>query len=383
MGFFDDPNGGMQGLLGNPLFNIGLGLLAANRPGTSFGQALGQGGLLGLQNMQQFQQQQALNGYRQAQLAETQRKAEAERQQQERLTRATASLPPGMRDVAMAAPDKFFGAQADSFFPKPDAKTDIAKLIAERDRFPVGDPNRQFYDAAIAKATERAPKNPVAIPDEKSPTGFRYVDPSAALGQPALGPSGLSMEFGPDGRPTAIFSGPGSQKKEPKPLTEVEGKATNFANRMQAAEARLNSIVSQGYQPGGLTDNLANRAGVPGNYAMSEQGQQYYQAQKDWVRAKLRLESGAVIGDEEEKNEIRTFFPQPGDSDAVIEQKRQARATAFEGTKVQAGKGTERLQPPPAADPPRKAAPPVGTVERGYRFKGGDPSKPESWEQVR
>ena len=54
--------GGFQGLLGNPLFNVGLGLLAANQPGTSFSQALGRGGLLGLQNMQQFQQAQAQLG---------------------------------------------------------------------------------------------------------------------------------------------------------------------------------------------------------------------------------------------------------------------------------------------------------------------------------
>ena len=31
---------------------------------------------------------------------------------------------------------------------------------------------------------------------------------------------------------------------------------------------------------------------------------------------------------------------------------------------------------------PQKAAPEPGTVEGGYRFKGGDPSKPENWERV-
>jgi hypothetical protein len=31
---------------------------------------------------------------------------------------------------------------------------------------------------------------------------------------------------------------------------------------------------------------------------------------------------------------------------------------------------------------PTKGAPVVGVTEGGYRFKGGEPSKPESWEKV-
>ena len=38
-------------------------------------------------------------------------------------------------------------------------------------------------------------------------------------------------------------------------------------------------------------------------------------------------------------------------------------------------------QAPPANPVPRNAPEP-GTIRKGYRFKGGDPSKPESWEPV-
>lgn len=36
----------------------------------------------------------------------------------------------------------------------------------------------------------------------------------------------------------------------------------------------------------------------------------------------------------------------------------------------------------PAPAPAKAAAPAIGAVKAGYRFKGGDPSKPESWEKV-
>ncbi len=36
----------------------------------------------------------------------------------------------------------------------------------------------------------------------------------------------------------------------------------------------------------------------------------------------------------------------------------------------------------PAATMPTKAPPPVGTIEQGHRFKGGDPAKRENWEPI-
>lgn len=85
-----------QGLLSNPWVNIGLGMLAASRPGASAAQAIGRGGLLGITMMQRQQEMaqrkaleerqakeaEALNQYRQAQMAEMTRKAQAERDAQ-------------------------------------------------------------------------------------------------------------------------------------------------------------------------------------------------------------------------------------------------------------------------------------------------------------
>ena len=62
------------------------------------------------------------------------------------------------------------------------------------------------------------------------------------------------------------------------------------------------------------------------NEATDSNRQRYWNAASNWVRANLRKESGAVIGEDEMEQEIRTYFAQPGDSDQTIEQKRRLRA---------------------------------------------------------
>lgn len=100
------------------------------------------------------------------------------------------------------------------------------------------------------------------------------------------------------------------------------------------------------------------------NALAGQNSQLYRQAQEDWVRAKLRKESGAVIGDEEMAREIKTYFPQPGDSEGVIAQKRNARRTAEQAMALAAGSAARRATP--AANPVVPAAPanPANSVVR-------------------
>lgn len=94
------------------------------------------------------------------------------------------------------------------------------------------------------------------------------------------------------------------------------------------------------------------------NQFMSPEGQAYYQAAADWVRAKLRKESGAVISKEEMITEIRTYFPVPGDSKKVVEQKAKARKTAMQAMRQAAG---------PAA--PASAAGASGSWDEGWKME--------------
>ncbi len=65
----------------------------------------------------------------------------------------------------------------------------------------------------------------------------------------------------------------------------------------------------------------------------SENERKVRQAQREFVNAVLRLESGAAIGESEFASAAQQYFPQPGDTRDVIAQKRQARARAIQGLK--------------------------------------------------
>jgi hypothetical protein len=77
--------GNMDQAFNSPMTQFGLGILAANQPGASFGQAVGQGGLTAMQNMQRMGELKEKSEYRKLQAeqlkAEMERaKADADRQ---------------------------------------------------------------------------------------------------------------------------------------------------------------------------------------------------------------------------------------------------------------------------------------------------------------
>jgi hypothetical protein len=63
----------------------------------------------------------------------------------------------------------------------------------------------------------------------------------------------------------------------------------------------------------------------------------YRQAQRNWVSANLRAESGAVLNEKEVGDEIRKYFPEYGDPVEVIAQKAAARRQAEAAMTARAG----------------------------------------------
>lgn len=131
-----------------------------------------------------------------------------------------------------------------------------------------------------------------------------------------------------------------------KPLTEAQANTSGYLQRMVASEALMKPLEADSGKPG-FRESILQRMGQGGEMAAnalpqimggrSTERQQYRQAQEDWVRAKLRKESGAVIADSEMAREITTYFPQVGDSPEVIAQKARARKVAMDALKPGAG----------------------------------------------
>lgn len=142
--------------------------------------------------------------------------------------------------------------------------------------------------------------------------------------------------IGPDGKP---LSG--------KPPTEGQAVAAGFADRMTAAEKIMQNVGEKG--DAGYKSSIAGSVPFVGNtvqrWFSDEAQQKVKQAQDDWIRAKLRKESGAVIGADEMESERQTYFPMPGEESALRDQKRQARELAQKGMVRMAGGGYKPIEP--------------------------------------
>lgn len=129
--------------------------------------------------------------------------------------------------------------------------------------------------------------------------------------------------------------------------TEGQMGASGFATRMEAAEDIFSKIPAAQVPRFGMSGQSSIMS-----YFRSPEGQMAKQAADDWIRSKLRKESGAVIGEEEMEAEYKTYFPMPGDSAQVVAQKAQARQRATEAMKRNAGPAYRPYVPPaPAAVP--------------------------------
>jgi len=110
-----------------------------------------------------------------------------------------------------------------------------------------------------------------------------------------------------------------------KKMTEGQANANIYASRMENAEG----IIDKN-QNAGLSAKQQVLGGIPlvGNLLVNQEYQLLEQAQRDFINATLRKESGAVISAEDFANGTRQYFPQVGDTPATLAQKKRNREIA-------------------------------------------------------
>lgn len=242
----------------------------------------------------------------------------------------------------------------------------------------------QRWSAARQRAIEMDPEDAV-LPEQFDPTAYRNIASTASMigdtkqtsfenklinagytpGTPEYQeaarkllykPSGTTVNVGTGGGPADAFdkafgdSGEGRRlaiqaralaRKEgisatdaiervalQKDVTSGERAADTYYQRMTDVSQDIEAMEDQGYNPSAPDAILSKMPG--GNFLVGNDYQQYQAMANEWIRAKLRKESGAAIPPEEMRGEFQTYFFVPGDSPETIRRKRQLRTQARE-----------------------------------------------------
>ena len=178
----------------------------------------------------------------------------------------------------------------------------------------------------------------------KAPSGYRYNEDGTALEPIPGGPHDPAS-------------------KADKPLNENQGNALIYGTRAAQAQNVLDEVGSN-YSPIKL-DMARGAEKVPGGrqaantMLLGANEQKVDQAQRNFINAIMRRESGAVISPQEFDNARKQYFPEQGDSNEVLKQKKANRELVIKGLgQVSGPQGARAI----AAEQGNKPAPAERTV---------------------
>lgn len=153
---------------------------------------------------------------------------------------------------------------------------------------------------------------------------------------------------------------PSVQAFAPPNPSQPEAASAGYANRLSSSA----DIIDKNQGEGTSMYNRGASSLPGGNYLVSGGYQQLDQAERNFVNAQLRRESGAAISESEFGNARRQYLPQPGDGPEVLKQKKAARDMAVRNMQLSAG---NVLMPPGVIQQssPAKGSP-VVPMEQGF-----------------
>lgn len=174
--------------------------------------------------------------------------------------------------------------------------------------------------------------------------------------RPGAGPIQATPVTGPGGAP---LQGKGGG------LNDTQSKALLYGARMRAGNKIMDKLSAGGTNIPSLTKGAAERVPLLGgalgaaanSMVASPEEQQLEQAQRDFVNAALRRESGAAISPSEFDSARKQYFPSVGDSKAVIAQKKANRELAVRGMMSEVPEAQRDSLDTPDAPPPAAGIP--------------------------
>ena len=123
-------------------------------------------------------------------------------------------------------------------------------------------------------------------------------------------------------------------QKDNEKTTTDQKKVAGFVKRIESAESDFNDLIKSGYNRADLGSGFG--ASLP-NSLQSKEAQRQNQAERNFINAVLRRESGAAISPSEFENAQVQYFPRAGDDPDTVAQKTRNRADVFESLKAESG----------------------------------------------
>ena len=239
------------------------------------------------------------------------------------------------------------------------------------------------YEKAVGEA-RKANREANSMPEPKLVEGQWVYPPSQA------NPQGQAVPVG------------GFQKK---PTEDERKTAYNVGRILESAKMIQKTTEGKGGTAAMAPGFLEAAAGVvplwdsaqegAKNLARDKNRQIVNQSQADIIDSLLYLATGAAYNKEQLAQQRASYLPNFTDEPEAVNAKNERMKGLIEAAKVRAANAwTPEMESAlnvlniPAVGggktpQPQSAAPKVGMMKNGYVYKGGDPSKPESWMRVK